>query len=82
MTDRYALFMYVPGEAAGGLHDLALVGSLEACVAAAEAHRDKSYVADIADLSTMEIVRSGEWRWEPSPLTGHPPTATYDWHDE
>src|SRR3546814_5208113 len=29
MTDRYALFMYVPGEAAGGPHDLVLVGRSE-----------------------------------------------------
>lgn len=79
MKGRYALFLYVEHEAAGGLHDLAKVGTLEECVAAAEADPRDDCVADVADLSTMQIVRTGRWRWEPSPLTGHPPTKRYEW---
>lgn len=81
MNERYALFIYEEFEAAGGLHDLVKVGSLEECIAAAEADPRRVCLAEIADLSTMSIIRTGRWKRAPSPLTGQPPTEWYEWTD-
>jgi hypothetical protein len=53
----YALFLFTPCEAAGGIDDLECVGTLEECIAKAEASR--SY-AQIVELPSLRVVRRGD----------------------
>jgi hypothetical protein len=80
---KYLLFMFEDHEARGGIGDLVLnVSTLEACMARAESeveHHER--VAQIVEVPSLRLIKTGKWTYEPSPLTGGPITWAYQWSD-
>ena len=61
---KFALFLYDPYEAGGGLNDLEFVGTMDDCVALAE--KEDSYrAAHIAEVETLRVVKTGHTKYFP-----------------
>jgi hypothetical protein len=79
---KYALIVYEPHVAGGGMGDLVLrFATLEGCMQTAEAS-DHQSVAEIVDTSTMLVAKRGEWSYDPPAIVGQPITWRYMWTDE
>lgn len=61
---NYALFQYMVYEAGGGIHDLEMIGTFEACIHRAETSHPPRQSAHIAELPSLRIVRQGKWGFD------------------
>lgn len=77
-TQQYALFMFEPFEACGGVDDLYMIGTLEQCIETAE-KSSPSKSSHIAQLPSLKVVQRGEWHYTRHPLVGHEGTYSYEW---
>lgn len=76
--DRFALFIYEPHEASGGVNDLKHVGTMQECVDLARQCRYEECV-QIARMDTLQVVASGEWDYRPPAVRGRPITWVFAW---
>ena len=74
---KYLLFLVNKNEAAGGINDLVLVGTMAECMARAEAsdHRQLAQIVQLDSLTHTPWVRRGGWTYRVVGL----PKAGLDW---
>jgi hypothetical protein len=80
---RYLLFMFDELKARGGISDLVLnVSTLEACMARAESEVPCiEHSAQIVEVPSLRLIKTGEWEYEPDPTTGRIASWNYRWTD-